>query len=224
MNQKFRKTLISAAVAALLSSPAWAGTHAPQNTSDAARTQSGQLNDAPSKMGTTPEQDAGSPNGISRSDMDRSMNSDARTGARSGDGASRAGVSDNPLYSRTPEDVNGMEVIGANGEDIGKIKHVVLGSDRQNVYAVIASGGFLGLGKREFLVPLDELKVVGDTKVQLSFTKDAIESRPEYDSAQYRELESNRAISEFSAFEPTSGEPPRVSRRLVGLSQAAIAA
>jgi hypothetical protein len=73
-------------------------------------------------MGITPEQDAESPSGVSRSDMDRSMDSDARTGVRSGDGASRAGASDSPLYSRTPEDVNGMEVIGANGEDIGKIK------------------------------------------------------------------------------------------------------
>jgi len=99
-----------------------------------------------------------------------------------------------------------MEVIGSDGENIGKVKSIVASKNRDQVHAVITSGGFLGLGTREILVPLDELKVVGDKQLQAEFSQDSVESLPEYQSREYGELESDRPISEFSAFEPMKGK------------------
>jgi sporulation protein YlmC with PRC-barrel domain len=64
-----------------------------------------------------------------------------------------------------------MEVVGSDGEDIGKIKTVVTDPDHTKVQAVISSGGFLGLGAREILVSLDELQPIDSDKVQANFTQ-----------------------------------------------------
>lgn len=175
MNTNYRKTLIAAAVAALISAPVWSASDVPGPSADAEKSRGSQSQDAYS---------------MSRSD-------------RSVDGASRARALDNPLFNHTPEELSGMEVIGSDGETIGKIKAVVMDRSRDAVHAVISSGGILGIGARETLVPLAELKLVGDGKVQAGLTKETIAARPEFKAEQYGELESDRRISDLSAFEPT---------------------
>jgi sporulation protein YlmC with PRC-barrel domain len=187
MNTNYRKTLIAAAVAALISTPAWSATDAPGSSTDAAK---------------------------SRDSQSQSQDAYSRSGdSRSVDGASRAGASNNPLYTRTPDDLSGMEVIGSDGESIGKVKAVVIDRSRDDVHAVISSGGILGIGAREVLVPLAELKLVDDDKLQASLTKETVASRPEYKAEQYGVLESDRRISDFSAFEPTTSPENQTSPR-----------
>jgi len=118
-------------------------------------------------------------------------------------GAVRARASGNQLYSRTPGELSGMEVIGSDGESIGKIKKVVMDRNRDDVHAVISSGGIMGIGARETLLPLAELTLTDDDKVQARLTKKAVSERPEFEEDNYGVLESDRRISDFSAFEPT---------------------
>lgn len=115
---------------------------------------------------------------------------------------------DNPLYSRTPDDLKREEVIDVSGEKVGTVKEVVAGYDRASAHVVISSGGFLGLGDTEIVVPLDELQPVGD-KLQISDTKETLQQRREYMPEEYIELNPDRPISEFSAFEaaPGTGAP-----------------
>jgi len=197
MNTHYRKTLIAAAVAALISAPAWSATDAPGSSTDAAKSRDAQSQDAYSRSGDS----------------------------RSVDGASRARASDNQLYTRTPDELSGMEVVGSDGESLGKIKTVVMDRSREDVHAVISSGGIMGIGAREILVPLAELKLVEDDKIQANLTKATAESRPEYKAEQYGVLESNRRISDFSAFEPTMGatsqSSPRAASGTPGTSTAA---
>jgi|GEM_PF-1380194 len=187
MNTNFRKTLIAGAIAALISSPAFA-------------TKDGMPGNAPAEGAAE-----------SRTEQPRDTSSQMRSGrdgARDSSGAAgkdaaRAGVGNHPLYNRTPDDLSGMEVVGSDGEDIGKIKSIVTGPGQAKPHAVISSGGFLGLGAREIVVPLAELRPIDSDKVQARFTQAQVETLPEYKSEQYSELESDRPISEFSAFEPT---------------------
>jgi sporulation protein YlmC with PRC-barrel domain len=204
MNANFRKTLIAGAIAALISSPAWAATDSPGNSpgegaapsgTEQPRDTSPQMN--PSRDGTRDS------SGATRPETGQPANDPSRMGGSPSGDASRAGAADHPLYNRTPDDLSGMEVVGSDGEDIGKIKAVVSGPDHTEVQAVISSGGFLGLGAREILVSLDELQPIDSDKVQARFTQDQVESLPQYESEEYTELESDRPISEFSAFEPT---------------------
>lgn len=188
MNTNYRKTLIAAAVAALISTPAWSATDASEREPGAEVSRESQSQDAYSR----------------------------KTDNRSVDGAARARTSANVLYSHTPDELQGMEVIGSDGETLGKIKTVVMDRSREDVHAVISSGGFLGMGTREILVPLAELKLVGDKKVEATFTKAAVAERPKYKAEQYGVMESNRRISDFSAFEPTMDPETQPSPRAAG--------
>jgi hypothetical protein len=159
VDAKFRKRLISAAVAALVGMAALAASGSPEYSTMSLSTE---------------------------------------------DGSSRAWISDNPIYSRAPQDLVGLEVVGSDGGSIGKIKAVVMGSDLQSAHAVIAMVESPGTGAREILVALDELRLMAD-KVQVDFlTADAVASRPGYQPKGYSALESSRPISEFSALEPLS--------------------
>lgn len=117
------------------------------------------------------------------------------------DMASQAGMGGGAMDHHTPDDLDGMEVIGSDGESIGRIKTIVGSRDHDEVHAVISSGGFLGLGSRDIVVPLSELMDTGDDKMQVNFNRDSVDARPRYDSNDYEELESDRPIGDYSPME-----------------------
>lgn len=188
MNTKLRKTLIAGAVAALITAPAWAAEDAPAYQDEVPQVESGQPMEGAPQYGAEPDVAAPAPLAM-----------------------------DNPLYARTPEELRRVEVIDPAGDKVGRIKTVVLGPDRDSAHAVISYGGFLGLGAREVIVSLDELQIAED-KLQISATKEELEARGDYAPEQYVELEPDRPISEFSAFEPME-EPEQPGAGLPTLPQ-----
>jgi hypothetical protein len=112
---------------------------------------------------------------------------------------------DNPLYSRTVDELEGTDIVDASGDEIGEIDKVVLTQDRRTAHAVVSVGGFLGIGEHHIAVSLDELRPAADDKLQLNATKEELKARPKYQSEQYVELEGNDPISgsitDFAAFE-----------------------
>ena len=57
------------------------------------------------------------------------------------------------------EDLEGTRVLGAKGEEIGTIDHLMVDRETgQVVYAVISFGGFLGLGHSHYPVPWRALR------------------------------------------------------------------
>lgn len=185
MNTSYRKTFLASAVAVLISAPAFAaegtqyeGESAPGKTGSEKPVTEKSMDAAP-KMG------------------DKSMGMTTRNQARE----------DNPIYSQSADDLEGMEVVDSAGDNVGTIEHVVLMRDRHSAHAVISTGGMLGLGERDIVVSLDELNVVGEA-LQLKTTKEQIQAREEYQSEQYVELKGDKPIRvEFSAFEPEDDSP-----------------
>ena len=112
----------------------------------------------------------------------------------------------NPLYSMTPQQLRRMDVVDATGEDIGRVQSVVRSRDQEDIQLVVSSGGFLGVGGREIAVPLNQATLIGD-KLHLSASRAELESRPQYQSDQYVELQpADQPISDFAAFEPVPGQ------------------
>lgn len=110
-------------------------------------------------------------------------------------------IGENDLYNMTPQTLSTMTVIGKDDEKLGSIEKVV--SDRQTgkIYAVISSGGILGIGARKTVVSLDTLQLEGQ-QVRLSATSDELSSRERYAPGMYTEVKpEDHPISEFSAFE-----------------------
>lgn len=69
------------------------------------------------------------------------------------------------------------------------------------IYAVVSSGGVLGIGAHKVPVPLQDLQRQGDA-LHIGIAKEALRNGPKYQDDQYVELKpSNQPISEFAAFE-----------------------
>jgi hypothetical protein len=87
-------------------------------------------------------------------------------------------VSPRPRMSQ----VIGARVYNAEGETIGSVEDVMLGSAANNAMAIIQVGGFLGLGGRLVAVPLAELQWNAEReRIMLpGATKDELRARPEF--------------------------------------------
>ena len=95
-----------------------------------------------------------------------------------------------------------------SGEKIGSVKDVVRSRDDGFIYAVVSTGGLLGIGAKEVTVPIEKLAAQGD-RLRIDTTKDDVQHWPDYQDDRYAELEpGNKPISEFSAFEAI---PPKDS-------------
>lgn len=105
------------------------------------------------------------------------------------------------VYTMSPRELRGKDVIGPGGDEIGSVKAVVHSRHEKDIQAVISAGGFLGIGDKEITVPLDQLQYV-DGKLRISASEEELKAMPEYQPERYVELESgDQPISEFSAFE-----------------------
>lgn len=186
MNPTLRTILVACALAALITSPAWG---------------QGDIREAPPGM---PEPGTGQP------ENGQPMEGTPPMGAEP-DRYTTPDIAgqDNPLYNLTPNDLRRDAVLDPSGEKVGTIKTVVADPDGERVHAVISSGGFLGIGARELIVSFDDLQIADD-KLQVSMPKEVLQQRPEYVPEEYVELEPDRPISEFSAFEPMTDDsaPP----------------
>ena len=179
MNMNFRKTFLASAIAALISAPAFAAEGIQYEGKS-----------APGKAG------------MEKPVTGKPMDMDKMGGKSMGMTTRNQAWANNPIYSRSADDLDGTDVVDSAGDKVGTIKQVVLTSDRSSAHAVISTGGMLGLGTRDIVVSLDELTAVDDA-LQLNQTKEQIEARKEYQSEQYVELKGDKPIrSEFSAFEP----------------------
>jgi sporulation protein YlmC with PRC-barrel domain len=188
MTMKFRKTLIAGAIAALTAGTAWAA-DPPKYGSD-----------APATTGTEqPARNDASPPRESQP-MGQSMDRQTQRSDESGPASARKGI-----YTRSADSLTGTEVVDGTGEKIGKVKQIVLSSDRKSAHAVISEGGLLGMGAREVRVSLDQLTPIDD-KLEWRVTKQQIEVMEEHTPGQFVELKGDAPISgeitEFSAFEP----------------------
>ena len=97
-------------------------------------------------------------------------------------GATDKGSATNALSSMSAADLIDKPVQNAAGEKLGEIDAIVTdktGSARG--YAVIGSGGMLGVGEKQVLVHLDKLQVANDGTIQLPTSdKKDFDAYPEY--------------------------------------------
>jgi sporulation protein YlmC with PRC-barrel domain len=216
MTQTYRKTLLAGAIAALLATPMIAagevtrdGAQAPdvpqpgqqwrdETTTD--RTVTGESADQPESSAQPQSkgldtQESAPPELEEPVGYPTEEYTQDAASPRAADKATGAQISDNPLYSRSFNNLDGMDVVDSAGERIGRLKGVVLSPDRQSAHAVISSGGFLGMGTRETLASFSELELIDD-QLQLNTTEEAFKARSEFQSDDYIELDGDRPIRE----------------------------
>lgn len=120
----------------------------------------------------------------------------------------QADLMNNPLYSMTSDELEGRKVINLEGEKLGDIDDIVIDTQDNTLKAVVSVGGFLGIGDKDIVVSLDQLKVGEDNKLMLTtaMSKDQLKDSPEYNEDLYREVEEDDvALSQLPGINPAQG-------------------
>jgi sporulation protein YlmC with PRC-barrel domain len=76
--------------------------------------------------------------------------------------------------------VRGASVVNENGERIGTIDDVIITQDGKESYAVLAVGGFLGLGDHLVAVPYSHLTMQENRIVLRGANKDSLKALPQF--------------------------------------------
>lgn len=86
--------------------------------------------------------------------------------------------------------ITGDNVRNLDGDNLGHIEELVIDIDSGRVnYAVLSSGGFLGVGDKLFAIPWDLLTVDTDNKeVVLDLSKETLESAPGFDKDSWPDI------------------------------------
>ena len=186
MTIHYRNALLAGAIAALTASPSWVSAQ--------------QAEAPPTTSGQQEQPTVGAP-----ASSANPMKS-APVGALLSQGTNHRG--DQLLSALTPQQLKHMEIEDVTGVKIGNVEDIVRSREDGFIYAVVSSGGLLGIGAREVTVPIEQLVAHSD-RLRIDATKDEVQRWPEYQDDQFADLEpANKPISEFSAFEAI---PPKDS-------------
>ena len=90
--------------------------------------------------------------------------------------------------------IMGATVVGADGEELGRLEDVVIDfASGQVRYAVLSFGGFLGIADKFFAVPWDALAVdPGHEQFVLNIHRELLEGAPGFDKDHWPDMADER--------------------------------
>ncbi|HSP57838.1 MAG TPA: DUF6470 family protein [Halomonas sp.] len=112
-----------------------------------------------------------------------------------------AASSSSALMSMQVSDLEGMTVINQDGEEIGEVSQISQHNQSGDLYAIVGVGGFLGIGRTEIAMTVDEMEMQGEELVLTTHrTQDEIkESSEDYNEDDYTQVDSDVTLSEASS-------------------------
>lgn len=83
------------------------------------------------------------------------------------------------------QDIRDLDVYDVADEQIGSVADLYVDREaRRPRYLVVSAGGLLGVGKKTFLVPVEEVsRDVGEERVTVTVPKEKVLNSPEFDPA-----------------------------------------
>jgi len=79
--------------------------------------------------------------------------------------------------------IMGQTVYNDKDESVGKVEDIIIAPDKAVSYAIVGAGGFLGLGKHDVAIPVNQFKVKDGKLVLAGATKDTLKAMPEFEYA-----------------------------------------
>jgi sporulation protein YlmC with PRC-barrel domain len=80
------------------------------------------------------------------------------------------------------EDVRGRDVVDQQGKDIGKVNALFIDEDERKVrFLEVGAGGFLGIGEKTFMIPVDAITRIDDKHVHIDRSVHHVMNAPAYD-------------------------------------------
>lgn len=96
----------------------------------------------------------------------------------------------------------GDTVRNGEGDKLGALAEIVIDLDSGRVsYAVLAGGGFLGMGDKYFAIPWDLLQIDTENKeVIVDVSKEMIQSAPGFDKDNWPSIEDRKWVSDVYSY------------------------
>ena len=97
------------------------------------------------------------------------------------------------------QDIRGLEVYDANGEQIGSVEDLYVDRDSSLPrFLEVSAGGFLGIGKKHFLIPIEEIsREMGEDRVTVNQPRDKVVESPDFDPDDVANPDIQRAIHAY---------------------------
>jgi sporulation protein YlmC with PRC-barrel domain len=95
------------------------------------------------------------------------------------------------------EEMVGKSVYNSAGDRVGEIDRIVVNRSSRATGAVVGVGGFMGVGEKQVVVPLDRMRMQGDRIVVPNLTKDSVGTMQSYQEDNWYRYERNRTLGEL---------------------------
>ena len=81
------------------------------------------------------------------------------------------------------QDIRELDVYDIQDQQIGSVADLYVDQQaRQPRFLIVSAGGFLGVGKKHFLIPVEEVsRNVGEERVTVTQSRDKVLNSPEFD-------------------------------------------
>ena len=192
--------LSTAAVLALMAAPAYAqsdqaGSASPSTMSPAAEqtdstsTGTSGAGDSATNSGTAAESGAASSGSMGTTQDSAST---ATTGAAGSTASGETFLTDQSEGQWRADKLIGADVKNAEDESIGKINDLVFSEDGRIEAAVVAVGGFLGIGSKNVALAWDQLQIRSSEageEIMVSMTKEQLENAPTFKTLEDKQSE-----------------------------------
>lgn len=111
-------------------------------------------------------------------------------------------LADSDLTVKTEDDVRGKEVVDRNGDEVGTVDDLVIDPDELKVrFLQVGSGGFLGLGEKKQLIPVDAVVKI-DEQVHIAQHRGHVASAPVYDPSLVPQAEYYEELYGYYGYPP----------------------
>jgi sporulation protein YlmC with PRC-barrel domain len=82
------------------------------------------------------------------------------------------------------EDIRGRKVIDKDGHELGKIDALLIDDKARKIrFLRVETGGFLGLGEKKSLIPIEAIASIDKDEVRINHSRGQVADAPAYDPA-----------------------------------------
>lgn len=113
--------------------------------------------------------------------------------------------SDLILEERT-QDVRGLNVYDTNGDQIGTVEYLYADEEERKVrFLDVGAGGFLGIGEKHFLIPVEAVREVNEDGVVVDQSREKVVDSPPFDTSVVPQAPYQRDIYDYYGFARSGG-------------------
>ncbi len=122
---------------------------------------------------------------------------------RTGEEANLVKLSDSELVLEDPDqDIRGLDVYDSSGEQIGSVADLYVEEEQHRIrFLDVQAGGFLGLGEKNFLIPVEAVLTVDGEKVTVDHSRQKVVDSPPFDASVVPQASYQRDIYDYYGYD-----------------------